>query len=298
MKLYEIDEKAAARAKEMTSFGEYVYGSATREYKIQCEKALLMAEHQKEKVDGIHHERIDTELDRYCRRLAEAINEGYRIDGSAPSVMVAGPDGMDPARQAKKEAAMERHMEKMRDVQEILDGISCIGTAGISSGDPEALPKLRQKLAGLEAQQAKMKQVNAYWRKHGKLDGCPGLTDSEKAALQAALSRSWEEKPVPYAAWMLANNNGEIHRLRKRIFMLEQLAETDIPGWVFPGGEVIINKDLGRVQIRFDEKPEEEKRAELCRAAFHWSGKEGCWQRLLTQNAIRAAKSLAFLKGE
>jgi hypothetical protein len=298
MKLYEIDEKAAARAKEMTSLGEYVYGTATREYKIQCEKALLMAEHQKEKVDSIHHERIDTELDRYCRRLADAINEGYRIDASSPSVMVAGPDGMDPARQAKKEAAMERHMEKMRDVQEILEGISSIGMGGISSGDPEALPKLRQKLAGLEAQQAKMKQVNAYWRKHGKLDGCPGLTDSEKAALQAALSRSWEEKPVPYEAFMLANNNGEIHRLRKRIFTLEQLAETDIPGWVFPGGEVIINKDLGRVQIRFDEKPEEEKRAELCRAAFHWSGKEGCWQRLLTQNAIRAAKSLAFLKGE
>ena len=47
-----------------------------------------------------------------------------------------------------------------------------------------------------------------------------------------------------------------------------------------------------------EEKPEEEKRAELCRAAFHWSGKEGCWQRLLTQNAVQAAKSLVFLKGE
>lgn len=29
MRLYEIDEKAAARAKEMTSLGEYVYGSET-----------------------------------------------------------------------------------------------------------------------------------------------------------------------------------------------------------------------------------------------------------------------------
>ncbi len=92
MKLYEIDEKAAARAKEMTSFGEYVYGSATREYKIQCEKAALAAEKQKERVDTIHHGKIDEELDRYCRRLAEAINEGYRIDASAPSVMVFVPN--------------------------------------------------------------------------------------------------------------------------------------------------------------------------------------------------------------
>lgn len=298
MKLYEIDEKAAARAKEMTSFGEYVFGSATREYKIQCEKALLLAEKQKDRVDTIHHGKIDEELDRYCRRLAEAINEGYRIDASSPSVMIAGPDGMDPVRQAKKEAAMERHMEKMRDVQEILEGISAIGTAGISSADPEALPKLRQKLADLEERQAHMKRVNSFWRKHRRLDGCPGLTDSEKAALQVALSRSWEEKPVPYAAFMLANNNAEITRLRKRIFTLEQLQEADIPGWVFPGGEVIINKELGRVQIRFDEKPGEEERAELCRSAFHWSGREGCWQRLLTQNAIRAAQVLEFLKGE
>lgn len=298
MRLYEIDEKAAARAKEMTSLGEYVYGTATREYKIQCEKALLLAEHQKEKVDIIHHEKIDAALDRYCRRLAEAINEGYRIDGSAPSVMVAGPDGIDPVRQAKKEAAMDRHMEKMAEVQEILEGISTIGTAGISSSDPEALPKLREKLKAAEERQAHMKRVNSFWRKHGKLDGCPGLTDSEKTAIQFALSRSWEASPVPYAAYMLANNNAEIKRIRRRVLDLEKLAESDIPGWVFPGGEVIINKDLNRVQIRFDEKPEEEKRAELCRAAFHWSGKEGCWQRLLTQNAVQAAKSLVFLKGE
>ena len=39
-----------------------------------------------------------------------------------------------------------------------------------------AIEKLQKKLDGLERSQLIMKEVNAYYRKHGKLDGCALLS--------------------------------------------------------------------------------------------------------------------------
>ena len=47
---------------------------------------------------------------------------------------------------------------------------------GISADDDLAVEKLTKKLEGLESLQATMKAVNAYFRKHKTLDGCPELT--------------------------------------------------------------------------------------------------------------------------
>jgi hypothetical protein len=60
---YYIDEEAARLAKEMNSFSDYQPGSATEEYRRQVDDAAAIAEAQKQKVDPIHHERIDRLLD-------------------------------------------------------------------------------------------------------------------------------------------------------------------------------------------------------------------------------------------
>ena len=77
MQYYPIDETLARRAREMTSYSDYVPGSATAEYRRSVDEAASLAERQKQKVDPIHHERIDQLLDAYARRLAENINQGY-----------------------------------------------------------------------------------------------------------------------------------------------------------------------------------------------------------------------------
>ena len=71
MQYYPIDEELARRAKEMSSYSNYVPGSATAEYRRSVDEAAALAERQKRKVDPIHHERIDQLLDAYARRLAE-----------------------------------------------------------------------------------------------------------------------------------------------------------------------------------------------------------------------------------
>ena len=86
----------------------------------------------------------------------------------------------------------------------------------ISADDDLAVEKLTKKLEGLESQQATMKAVNAYFRKHKTLDGCPELTPEQAEKLKADMAQSWHlDKSKPYPAYLLSNNNANIRLYRK-----------------------------------------------------------------------------------
>lgn len=61
----------------------------------------------------------------------------------------------------------------------------------------------------------------------------------------------------------------------------------------FPGGKIVLNKELDRVQLVFDGKPDPDVIAQLKGRAFRWSPREGAWQRQLTQNGVWAAEAVA-----
>ena len=166
----------------------------------------------------------------------------------------------------------------------------------ISREDPNAIDKLYEKLAECERLQDTMKEVNSYYRKEGKVIGCPCLTEKQADALDESMRRRYPMHTQPYPPYALTNNNAEIRRLKKRIEELSIAKETDYVGWEFEGGEVVPNKENCRLQIFFDEKPDEEKRSALKMRGFHWSPTEGAWQRQLNSNAIYATDRLEFLK--
>ena len=60
--------------------------------------------------------------------------------------------------------------------------------------------------------------------------------------------------------------------------------------------EIVRNLEADRLQIIFDEKPDEEMRAKLKSNGFRWSPRYGAWQRQLTQNAESAARRALGLK--
>ena len=68
-------------------------------------------------------------------------------------------------------------MGEYAEIEKLLDKIRSTGRGGISADDDLAVEKLTKKLEGMESQQAMMKAVNAYYRKHKTLDGCPELTE-------------------------------------------------------------------------------------------------------------------------
>ena len=197
MKYYPIDEALARRAKTMISFSDYVEGSATAEYRRAVDEAARLAEQQKRKVDPIHHDRIDQLLDTYSRRLAENINQSNAITARVPSILIAGGSNFPVRQKEKQNRAADANMAEWRQIQGLLDKIRGTGRGGISADDPEAVRKLKLKLAGLERDQEKMKAVNAHYRKHKTLDGCPQLAPDEAEKIQASMARDWRKDPKP-----------------------------------------------------------------------------------------------------
>lgn len=290
---YPIDETAARRAKEMNSHFGYEPGSATASYRQEVDKAAAIAEAQKARVGPMYHEKIDHLLDTYARRLAENLNQSYAIAIRCPSVLVAGPANFPVRKKEKQNRADDANMRERQEIQGILHRIRGTGMAGISSDDENALQKLREKLARHEREQEVMKSINAYYRKHGALDGCPLLSAEGVERIKAAMARDWRADPKPYASYHLSNNNQTIRSIKARIAELEAKQNSPVPeGWSFDGGRVVMNREENRVQILFDGKPDADIRSELKHAGFRWAPSQGAWQRILNQNGIYAAKSV------
>ena len=280
----------------MTSFSDYVPGSATAEYRRAVDQAAEIAEQQKQAVDPIHHEKIDRLLDTYARKLAENMNQGYAITARVPSILIAGGSNFPVRQKEKQNRAADTNMAEWRQIQGLLDKIRGTGRGGISADDPEAVQKLKSKLAGLEQEQERMKAVNAYYRKHKTLDGCPQLTPDEVERRKAAMARSWRADPHPYESYLLTNNNANIRQTKKRIEELSAKKETEFEGWSFEGGEVKMDLQANRLQVFFHEKPDRDTCSAMRHGGFRWAPSVGAWQRQLTDNAIYAATHLDCLR--
>ena len=232
----------------------------------------------------------------YARKLAENMNQGFAIDARVPSVMIAGPANFPVGKKEKQNRARDSNMEEWRYIQGLLDKIRSTGMGGISADDPAAIEKLQKKLDGLERSQLIMKEVNAYYRKHGKLDGCALLSPDQIEKLKASMASSWRSDPRPFESYQLTNNNAEIRRVKARIEQLSKQAQQEFSGWEFDGGRVEMNREDNRLQVFFDGKPDADTRAELKSSGFRWAPSVGAWQRQLTDNAIRAADRLECIK--
>ena len=293
---YSINEGAARRAKEMNSFSDYKPGSATAEYRHYVDKAFALAQEQKKRVDPMYHEKIDSLLDTYARKLAANMNHGYEIDARVPSILIAGGSNFPVRQKEKQNAARDSNMQEWQYIQGLLDKIRSTGMGGIRQDDPQAIPKLQKKLAGLEKAQETMKAVNAYYRKHGTLDGCPHLSPESLENLKADMASGWHYEKKPFQSWELSNNNAEIRRVRQRIESLTRANEVAYVGWEFDGGHVEANREQGRLQVFFDGKPEADARQQLKEHGFRWAPSVGAWQRLLNDNAYYASDRIACIQ--
>ena len=293
---YSINEGAARRAKEMNSFSDYKPGSATAEYRHYVDNAFEIGQAQKKRVDPMYHEKIDSLLDTYARKLAANMNHSFAIDARVPSILIAGGSNFPVRQKEKQNAARDSNMQEWQYIQGLLDKIRSTGMGGIRQDDPQAIPKLQKKLDELVKAQETMKAVNAYYRKHGTLDGCPHLSPDNIENLKADMASSWHYEKKPFQSWELSNNNAEIHRVRQRIESLTRAKETVYVGWEFDGGHVEANREQSRLQVFFEDKPDADARQQLKEHGFRWAPSVGAWQRLLNGNAYYAADRISSIQ--
>lgn len=292
--MYQINEEAARRAKEANSFSDYTPGTATAEYMRCVEEARRIAEQQKKRVDPMYHEKIDHLLDKYCRLMAENINKRNEIEARVPSVLIAGNSNFPVRKKEKQNSARCKNSQEYNQIQNILGKIRSVGMGGVSSDDPNALEKLKAKLQKRETDQAEMKKANAYYRKYKTMKGYGGLTDEDAARIDEKIKSGYAWEKCPYPAYLLSNNNANIKRIKDRINSLENKRAYE--GWPFDGGKVVTNEEMNRLQIFFEEKPDEEMRNELKSNGFRWAPSVKAWQRMLNDNAIYAAKRIRGIR--
>ena len=166
----------------------------------------------------------------------------------------------------------------------------------ISASDPQALEKLAERVNECKEFQELAKGVNAHWRKTGTCIGAPGISGIQAEMLDRKIAKatvSWER--MPYSDYALKNNYAEMRRLEKRIAEISRNQEVGFSGWEFFSGRAEANTELNRLQLFFDEKPNEVERSRLKANGFKWAPSQGAWQRQLNDNAIYAAGRLDFL---
>ena len=175
-----------------------------------------------------------------------------------------------------------------------------VGTGGVSSDDPEAVTKLKTKLAGLESGRDKMKAINAAWRKAGK----PRADNAEGwAKVAEILGHNVEQVRIDQArdfthrapfTYAITNQGAEIRRISQRIEALARAeAAPDHPAIEGEGWRIWEDRDENRLFICHDAKPAGEVRDNLKRWGFRWNRYAGAWGRLLNATAWRNAEYLA-----
>lgn len=147
----------------------------------------------------------------------------------------------------------------------------------ISSDDPEALRKLKDKLEKLTAEHKEHLAHNKALKKAIK----DGTAETNKFGWATLNGKSY---------YFTTNEAAEIRRLKDRI---EELENLEVPeNYSFDGGTVVFNTAENRVQILFDETPDSETRENLKRNGFKWSPRQKAWQRMLNVTGIRTVKRL------
>lgn len=290
---YEINEADARAAHEANSMGGFDFASEVEGYRERVDDAYRMADEQAERFPEVA-ERAYALADAFAHRYAEWLNAGYRIDAMCPSILISGGGNFPVRKKERQNARRDAHMKRYEGIIDIKRRIATVGTGGIQSGDPDAIERLEARARRLEERHGMMKRANAWYRKHGNLDGFDGMGADEREEALKWMRLLRERQPFP--SYTVANCLASIKRARRRIEDLQREKEsgTEDRGATINGEQctVVENSGIMRLQLVFEDKPDAGTRSMLKSEGFRWSPKNGAWQRQLTDNARRALKRL------
>lgn len=161
----------------------------------------------------------------------------------------------------------------------------------ISSDDPEALTKLREKLAGIEKRREYSVKVNKAQRAKDPIAALSALGVKDPARLLAAAREAILDHRI-VAGYELTNMASECRRLKERIALLEKRdAAPEVPPETI--GDVRIVEEDNRVLVYFPGKPSEAIRTALKSNGFRWAPTVGAWSRMASNGAHYYAREIA-----
>lgn len=185
--------------------------------------------------------------------------------------------------------AMRRTIEAGKRAEHYERRAAGVGKGGISSDDPDAIPKLKEELARLEQYHERLKATSKAIRSKNPREALAGLGFRPEQVANL-LEPNYLGRPRGVEPWMLSNNAANIRRIRKRVEELEARANKPaLPERRVGDVRVVDNAELNRLQLFFPDKPAPEVRAKLKSYGFRWSPTTGAWQAFRSNRATWAA---------
>lgn len=215
------------------------------------------------------------------------------------SPMITGPAKFPVARAQKARNRADKHGQTViHHLNRCLAKIERIafpfGRDGdpIRANDPDAVQKLEAKLADVKEDHERLKKANAILRRLSDADAIP--TELEKLGFSPNEIRHLVEQKIRtgVASVYLTNSRARITATESRLTALRASKEKPSDEQTISGVRVIRNREAQRLQLIFPGKPAPGVIAVLKRHAFKWSPRNTAWQRVLTNNAIYAAREV------
>lgn len=243
-----------------------------------------------------YEERQEARRQRYLDRASTATNEAQTLHDRAHKMAECIPFGQpilcghhseqrDRNFRAKIHNTFGKAFATQEKAEYYREKAASVGTGGISSDDPDAIVKLKEKLASLERSQETMKAANACIRKKD-LAGLEKLGFTQQQIIEITTPDYMGR--IGFASYSLSTNNANIRATKKRIEQLERAAQAQDKKVEYDGFTYL--EEDNRAQFVFPEKPEEKIRKMLSDNAFRWSPTRGAWVRKLTGYGKYAAQ--------
>lgn len=193
----------------------------------------------------------------------------------------------------RQDGAMRKACELSDKAAEYASRAASVGTGGISSDDPDAVQKLREKLADMTATRDRMKAANAAYRKRDDA-ALAALGHPTSAQYDEALKTVWSGDRKPHASYELTNLGARIRDTEKRIEELssrDTLAEEIIE----QHGEnfVSIDEAGNRVGVKFARRLSKIDYKSVRSHGFVWSPTRSAFVRKFSSGAAHWARVLA-----
>lgn len=250
-----VRKKAKYRLKYFTIFPWYRYrriGSLIGSYSVNTYEQKIEA--KKERYKGL--------AEKNKRESDVRYNTAHKMSGAIPfgQPILIGHHSEKADRNYRKR--MRSNLDKSIEADK--------------SDDPDAVVKLKEKLAKLESNQEKFKAINRAIKKNDdEALKNRGLDENQIIEIK---------KPdytgrVGIAGYVLTNNNANIRRIRERIEQLEKGQNDVTTTWNVGDIKVADSVEENRLQVFFPSKPDNETRKRLKRGGFRWSPTNLCWQR-------------------
>lgn len=260
-----------------------------------------------------YEEKLEARRERYqARAEAAQVEAGRRFKAGDLREEVSGIPMGQPVlighhsekrhRAALKRAdnSIRKGIEARKKADYYASKASSVGKGGISSDDPEAVTKLKAKIAKADGTRAQYKKLNAMWKRHKGDPAKVAVAMEMSLASMEKVKETLDADPYlsrtgkPIESFQITSLSANIRRMKKRLEVLDAAADEpereDIYG---PGFRIEEDKDENRIRFHFDARPDKETCRKMKSAGFRFSRANTAWQRHLNNSGRHAAYRMA-----